>query len=69
MLIGGLKIIEEIKKEPGMGGMGGMGKLFKEPSAPRLKDLPLIGGAFSSKDKSKDYKMLLILVKPAINPQ
>ncbi len=66
MLIGGLKINEHIKKEPGTGGMR---KLFKEPDAPRLKDLPLIGAAFSSKDKAKDQKMLLILVKPVINPQ
>jgi Flp pilus assembly secretin CpaC len=62
MLIGGLKINEHIKKEPGTGGMR---KLFKEPDAPRLKDLPLIGAAFSSKDKAKDQKMLLILVKPS----
>ncbi len=53
MLIGGLKINE---KE-------------KEPRAPRLKDLPLIGAVFSSKDKAKDQKMLLILVKPITNPQ
>ncbi|MHC4241158.1 MAG: secretin N-terminal domain-containing protein [Planctomycetota bacterium] len=54
MLIGGLKIIEPIIKEPG---------------APGLKDLPLIGAAFRSNDKIKDQKMLLILVKPVINPE
>ncbi|GAI96942.1 unnamed protein product, partial [marine sediment metagenome] len=66
MLIGGLKINELIKKEPGTGQMR---KLFKEPSALQLNDLPLIGAAFSSKDKIKNQKMLLILVKPIINPQ
>jgi len=54
MLIGGLKIIEHVTKKPGM---------------PGLKDLPLIGAAFRSKAKAKDQKMLLILVKPVINPQ
>jgi type II secretory pathway component GspD/PulD (secretin) len=54
MLIGGLKIIEPIIKEPG---------------TPGLKDLPLIGAAFGSKDKTKVHKMLLILVKPVPNPQ
>jgi type II secretory pathway component GspD/PulD (secretin) len=54
MLIGGLKINEHVTKEPG---------------TPGLKDLPLIGAAFSSKDKIKDQKMLLILVKPVINPE
>ncbi len=54
LLIGGLKIIEQVKKEP---------------RAPRLKDLPLIGVIFSSNDKIKDHKMLLVLVKPIINPQ
>ena len=54
MLIGGLKIIEPIIKEPG---------------TPGLKDLPLIGAAFGSKDKTKVQKMLLILVKPVTNPQ
>ncbi len=54
MLIGGLKINEGIKKEP---------------ASPLLKDLPLIGAAFSSEDKSTKQKMLLILVKPITNPQ
>ncbi|MHC4532651.1 MAG: hypothetical protein ACYS6K_01750, partial [Planctomycetota bacterium] len=54
MLIGGLKIIEPVTKKPG---------------TPGLKDLPLIGAAFSSKDKTQEQKMLLILVKPITNPQ
>ena len=54
MLIGGLKTNEHITKKPG---------------TPGLKDLPLIGTAFRSKDKIKDNKMLLILVKPITNPQ
>jgi type II secretory pathway component GspD/PulD (secretin)/beta-lactamase regulating signal transducer with metallopeptidase domain len=54
ILIGGMKMNKQIKKEPGV---------------PRLKDLPLIGAAFRSKDKIKEQKMLLILVKPIINPQ
>ncbi|NQT01467.1 MAG: M48 family metalloprotease [Planctomycetes bacterium] len=54
MLIGGLKIIEHVTKKP---------------RTPGLKDLPLIGAAFRSKDKIKDQKMLLILVKPITNPQ
>ena len=54
MLIGGLKINEHVTIKPGM---------------PGLKDLPLIGAAFSSKDKPRDHKMLLILVKPVINPE
>jgi hypothetical protein len=53
MLIGGLKIIEPIKKT----------------RTPGLKDLPLIGAALSSNDKPRDQKMLLILVKPVTNPQ
>ncbi|MBC8471711.1 MAG: M48 family metalloprotease [Planctomycetes bacterium] len=54
ILIGGLKIIEPVIKKPG---------------TPGLKDLPLIGAAFSSKDKAKSQKMLLIMLKPVINPQ
>ena len=54
MLIGGLKINEHVTIKPG---------------TPGLKDLPLIGAAFSSKDKAKSQKMLLILVKPITNPQ
>jgi len=53
LLIGGLKITEQ----------------EKEPRAPRLRDLPLIGVIFSSNDKIKNHKMLLILVKPIITPQ
>ena len=52
MLIGGLKIIEPVTKKPG---------------TPGLKDLPLIGAAFTSKDKIKEQKMLLILVKPTVS--
>ncbi len=39
----------------------------KEPGTPQLKDLPLIGGLFRS--TIKEPRMLLILVKPIINPQ
>ena len=53
LLIGGLKMTEQ----------------EKEPPAPRLGDLPLIGGLFSNNDKIKEPKMLLILVKPTITPQ
>jgi len=54
MLIGGLKINEHVTIKQGI---------------PGLKDLPLIGGAFRSKDETKDQKMLLILVKPITNPR
>ncbi|MCP4261001.1 MAG: hypothetical protein GY774_26345 [Planctomycetes bacterium] len=40
----------------------------KKPRKPELKDLPIIGGAFRSKDKTTEPKMLLILIKPVINP-
>ncbi|MDT8303018.1 MAG: M56 family metallopeptidase [Sedimentisphaerales bacterium] len=53
MLIGGLKINEHVPQKTRTSG---------------LKDLPLIGAAFSSKDKTNNQKMLLILVKPIINP-
>ena len=39
----------------------------KEPRPPRSKELPLIGGLFRS--AIKEPRMLLILVKPIINPQ
>ncbi|GAI67615.1 unnamed protein product, partial [marine sediment metagenome] len=54
LLIGGLKITTLFKKEP---------------RAPLLSKLPVIGKAFRSNAKIKDHKMLLILVKPIINPQ
>ncbi|MCP4611928.1 MAG: M48 family metalloprotease [Planctomycetes bacterium] len=54
MLIGGLKMNEHVTKKPG---------------TPGLKDLPLIGAAFRSKDKPREQKMLLILIKPVINPE
>jgi general secretion pathway protein D len=54
MLIGGLKINEHVTK--------GLGK-------PQLKDLPLIGAAFNKNDKNKKQNMLLILIKPIINPE
>jgi type II secretory pathway component GspD/PulD (secretin) len=54
MLIGGLKMNERITKKT---------------RTPGLKDLPLIGAVFSSKTKATDQKMLLILVKPIINPE
>jgi len=53
LLIGGQKMTEQEKK----------------PRAPRLRDLPLIGVIFSSNDKTKGQRILLILVKPIINPQ
>ncbi len=48
MLIGGLKINEHIKKEPGTQQMKNLP--LKEPGALQLKNLPLIGAVFSSKD-------------------
>ena len=54
LLIVGLKIIEQVESRSG---------------APRLSDLPLIGVVFSRSTKTRDNKMLLILVKPIINPQ
>jgi len=54
LLIAGLKIIEQVESWSG---------------APRLSDLPLIGVVFSRSTKTRDNKMLLILVKPTINPQ
>jgi prepilin-type processing-associated H-X9-DG protein len=53
MLIGGLKINEHVTIKQGV---------------PGLKDLPLIGGAFRSKDETRYQKMLLMLVKPITNP-
>ena len=53
LLITGKKIIEQKKKEPGK---------------PRLSDLPLIGGLFSSPTQVEETRNLLILIKPSINP-
>ena len=52
LLITGKKIIEQ----------------KKEPKKPRLADLPLIGGLFSSPAKTEETRNLLILIKPNINP-
>ena len=52
LLIGGLKITTLFKKEP---------------RAPLLSKLPLIGKAFRSRSTIKDHKILLILVKPTIS--
>ena len=56
MLIVGLKIIEQVESRSG---------------APLLSKLPVVGGLFkrSTITDIKDHKMLLILVKPIINPQ
>ncbi|MCH8120817.1 MAG: M48 family metalloprotease [Planctomycetes bacterium] len=56
LLIGGLKIIEKVESRS---------------SAPLLSKLPVVGGLFkrSTITDIKDHKMLLILVKPIINPQ
>ena len=54
LLIGGLKIIEQVESRS---------------SVPILSKLPLIGKAFRSRSIIKDHKMLLILVKLIINPQ
>ena len=54
LLIGGLKITEQVESQSG---------------APLLSKLPLIGKTFRSRSIIKDHKMLLILVKPIINPQ
>jgi len=54
LLIGGLKITEQAEIQS---------------SVPILSKLPLIGKAFRSRSIIKDHKMLLILVKPIINPQ
>jgi type II secretory pathway component GspD/PulD (secretin) len=53
-LIGGLKITEQVESRS---------------SAPLLSKIPVIGKAFRSRSTIKDHKMLLILVKPIINPQ
>jgi len=37
--------------------------------APILSKLPVVGELFRSRDKTKDQRILLILVKPIINPQ
>jgi len=56
LLIGGLKIIEQVESRSG---------------APLLSKLPVVGGLFkrSTITDIKDHKMLLILVKTIINPQ
>ncbi|MBA7479039.1 Type 3 secretion system secretin [subsurface metagenome] len=54
LLIGGLKMIKQVESRSG---------------APLLTKIPVIGGLFRSRAKIKDYKMLLVLVKPTINPQ
>jgi len=41
----------------------------KVSAAPILSRLPVIGELFRSRDKTKDQRILLILVKPTINPQ
>ena len=54
LLIGGLKITEQAEIQS---------------SVPILSKLPLVGKSFRSRSTIKDQKMLLILVKPVINPQ
>ena len=54
LLIVGLKKIEQVEHQS---------------DAPRLSDLPLIGVVFSRSTKTRDNKILLVLVKPIINPQ
>jgi len=54
LLIGGLKITEQAEIQS---------------SVPILGKLPLVGKAFRSRSIIKDHKMLLILLKPVINPQ
>ena len=41
----------------------------KVSTAPILSRIPVVGEMFRSRDKTKDQRMLLILVKPIINPQ
>jgi len=41
----------------------------KVSAAPILSKLPVVGELFRSRDKTKDQRILLILVKPTINPQ
>jgi prepilin-type processing-associated H-X9-DG protein len=56
LLIGGLKINEKVESRSGV---------------PLLSKLPVVGGLFKRRTITdiKDHKMLLILVKPIINPQ
>jgi type II secretory pathway component GspD/PulD (secretin) len=49
--------------------IGGL-KITKQVSAtPILNRLPVVGEVFRSRDKTREQKTLLILVKPVINPQ
>ncbi|MFB0552622.1 MAG: M56 family metallopeptidase [Phycisphaerae bacterium] len=54
LLIGGQKITEQVSQVS---------------AAPILSKLPVVGELFRSRDKTRDQRILLILVKPVINPQ
>jgi len=49
--------------------IGGKKITNKASVAPILSRLPVVGGLFRSRDKTKEQRVLLILVKPIINPQ
>ncbi len=49
--------------------IGGQKITEQVSSAPILSKLPVIGKLFRSRDKTKEQRVLLILVKPIINPQ
>jgi len=38
-------------------------------AAPILSTLPVVGKLFRNRDKTREQRILLILVKPIINPQ
>ena len=49
--------------------IGGQKITEQASAAPILSRLPVVGGLFRNRDKTKDQRILLILVKPIINPQ
>ncbi|HUU20799.1 MAG TPA: M56 family metallopeptidase [Sedimentisphaerales bacterium] len=49
--------------------IGGQKITEKVSAAPILSKLPVVGELFRSRDKTREQKILLILVKPIINPQ
>jgi len=63
LLVVGLEMAEQ-EEEPHALRLGNLLPL-------QLADLPIIGGLFSicSNDRIKDHKILLVLIKPVVNPQ